>query len=379
MGNGQVAFLQRAVEILDQKENRYHALLEKLRNETLIPAIFPNVHLEKAIFVTPDYCAWRWRMKNPPVNLPEPGGYRHISFMPVTSAFYTREALWVMGRGFPEHIREITQVSRDADGMLKAAVTTDIGTGPWDLIIEPEADWMIRSGKGRYHSFSNSGLKWIGRRCVPSKGVWVEGGPGGKRDVTFEQASTEPDHKFLKEVEEMVHPPYPTVMSVGDQRVWPKLSAYFYKNTRDGTFPVKRPIVPIHCDGVHMPTGREEFEAKQVPPREASECFLAAFLKGNEEEAADLIAPGSRAAEDLAELHKAIGAAAELKVRGVRWSGERAVILTTDIPLGSDPALKAPVFLRLAQHGNRWLIDRIESRVEEPFTRRLTRVLSERD
>jgi hypothetical protein len=45
----------------------------------------------------------------------------------------------------------------------------------------------------------------------------------------------------------------------------------------------------------------------------------------------------------------------------------------------ADPARKAPVFLRLAKHGDRWLIDRIESRIEEPFTRRLTRVLSERD
>jgi len=177
----------------------------------------------------------------------------------------------------------------------------------------------------------------------------------------------------------MVHPPYPTVMSVSDQRVWPHLSADFYKNTRDGTFPVEGPIVPIRCDGVHMPTGREEFEAKQVPPREASERFLAAFIKGNEEAAADLLAPGYRAAGDLAELRQAIGAAAELKARGVRWAGERAVILTTDLPLKSDPALNAPIFLRLAKHADRWLIDRIESRIEEPFTGRLTRVLSRRD
>jgi len=144
--------------------------------------------LEKAIFVTPDYCAGRRRQKNPPVSLPDSGGYRHISFMPVTSAAYTREVLWVMGRGLPENIRKITQVSRHADGTLKVAVTTDLGTGPWELTIEPEADWMIRSGKDQYYSFSNSGLKWIGRRCVPSQGVWSEGGPGGKREVTFEQA-----------------------------------------------------------------------------------------------------------------------------------------------------------------------------------------------
>lgn len=370
MGNGRVALLQRAVEILDRKENRHHPVLEKLRNETLIPAVFPMVMLEKAVFVTPEYCASRWRQKNPPVDLPEPGGYRHISFMSTTSAFYTREVLWVMGRGFPEHIREITQVSRNDDGMLKAVVTTDFRQGPWELTIEPEADWMIRSGKGRYCSFSNSGLKWIGRRCIPSEGVWDEGGPGGTRVVTVERASAEPDHKFLDEVEQMVHPPYSMFMTLRDERVWPSLAA-------EGIRP-EQAVVPIRCKGIGHPDGKKEFEARQAAPCQAAEQFLAVFLDGDEEAVSDLIVPGSRAHGDLAGLRKAIGDAADVKVRCVRFAGERPVILTTDLPLGSDPALKAPVFLRLGKHADRWLIERVESRLEDPFTRRLTRLLSER-
>jgi hypothetical protein len=376
MGNGQVALLQRAVEILDQKENRAAPEPDAFKY-TLLPIERPRVDVEKAVFVTPEYCAQRWCQKNTPVDLdlPEPGGYRHLSFMSVTSALYTREVFWVMGRGLAEHIQEITKVSREADGKLKVVVITDLGLNPpCELIVEPEADYMIRWGKLSYAcTFSNSGLKRISERCVPLKGKW------DGAEVVFEEVSAEPDQKFLQEVEKMMHPPYATLMPVRDERVWPPLAAEFFEMRRGEGIRIGQIVVPIHCKGISHPDGKKKFETRQSAPRQTAEQFLAAFLKGDEEAVNDLIAPGSMALADLAGLRKAIGDAAALEVRCVRFAGERAVILTTDIPLGSDPALKAPVFLRLAKQGDRWLIERIESLIEESFTRRLARLLSERN
>ena len=66
---------------------------------------------------------------------------------------------------------------------------------------------------------------------------------------------------------------------------------------------------------------------------------------------------------------------AELEIRHVFLAGSTAMATTSDIDVGPPEGDKAPLLIRLVRHGECWLVDWIDMRVAEPFTRRMNFLL----
>ena len=143
---------------------------------------------------------------------------------------YIKRPLLCLGRGYSRYITDVKEVSREENGRLK--VTADglqVGYRPgakWDLLIDPDAGYMVRSAKmvddrKRTMTIVNSGLKRYGPRCVPEKAECK----GTFIDAVFEieSASPEADAAFLKRAKAAMRPPYLIHTDVSDQRVTPEL------------------------------------------------------------------------------------------------------------------------------------------------------------
>jgi hypothetical protein len=210
---------------------------------------------------------------------------------------------------------------------------------------------------------------WIGDRCVPVEGKCEFMGnvlaPGV---VTFGRASAKLDRTLLEQLEKLMHPPYPTgtMTRVTDSRVWPYLIAD-YRND-DLVVPVSYP--ETDPEGLIV-----KYERPSVAPLKAASAFLSSLANGGEETTTSLVAPNSPARGQLAKLRQVIGDASGVKAESAHTAADDVVVLTTAIPVKPDLAAKAPVLLRLTRHGERWMVQKIDVRLEEPITRRLTDVL----
>ena len=140
-----------------------------------------------------------------------------------------KRTLWCLGRGYSKYIIKIRNVSRQEDGRLKVAadgLNMSLRPGAkWELVIQPDAEYMVRSAKMDYRnrrsSFTNSGLKRHGPHCVPEKGECK----GGFISASFEfqSASFEADVEFLRRAKATMQPPYLIHTDVSDQRKTPEL------------------------------------------------------------------------------------------------------------------------------------------------------------
>ncbi len=76
-----------------------------------------------------------------------------ISFEPVGSTYdiLIGRALWPLGRGITRSIRRITQVAANADGTLAAVAESHASRIRWELTIDPQANFLVRSAKGFRH------------------------------------------------------------------------------------------------------------------------------------------------------------------------------------------------------------------------------------
>ncbi len=147
-----------------------------------------------------------------------------------TYMLHIKRTLWCLGRGYSKYITKIRDVSRQEDGRLKVAADgLNISHGPgakWELVIDPDAEYMVRSAKlvnksGSRSSFTNSGLRRYGSHCVPEKGECK----GGFISASFEfqSASFEADIEFLRRAKATMQPPYLIHTDVHDQRRTPEL------------------------------------------------------------------------------------------------------------------------------------------------------------
>jgi len=140
-----------------------------------------------------------------------------------------RRTLACLGRGYSKYITAIRDVSPLEDGRLK--VTADGLSGSlrpgakWELVIDPDAEYLVRSATMHYRSrqefFTNSGLRRYGPHCVPEKGECK----GGYISASFEfqSASFEADVEFLRRAKATMQPPYLMHTDVSDQRRNPEL------------------------------------------------------------------------------------------------------------------------------------------------------------
>ncbi len=66
---------------------------------------------------------------------------------------------------------------------------------------------------------------------------------------------------------------------------------------------------------------------------------------------------------------------AKVDVKEVFLAGSIVLVTTSDVSDESDAGVKGPLLLRLTKHQDDWLVDRIDMRVTEPITRRVTDAL----
>jgi len=147
-----------------------------------------------------------------------------------TYTLHIQRTLSCLGRGYSKYITKIRDVSPQEDGRLKVTadgLAGDLYPGAkWELVIEPDAEYMVRSAVvvdsgNRRRSFTNSGLRRYGSHCVPEKGECKGGLISGSFE--FQSASFEADVEFLERAKATMQPPYLIHTDVSDQRRTPEL------------------------------------------------------------------------------------------------------------------------------------------------------------
>ena len=140
-----------------------------------------------------------------------------------------RGTLYAAGRGYSDHIDQITHVEENKDGMLViTAVGTFLEPGTWRLTIDPGAAYMVREAEfttKRLGSLSlavsTSGTVWDGAYCVPEKancsGRVING------DFEFTSVEGKADEAILQMAEESMKEPFPLNTSIKDHRSDPPL------------------------------------------------------------------------------------------------------------------------------------------------------------
>lgn len=101
-----------------------------------------------------------------------------------------RVALWSLGRFYSKQLDEITKSEKSTDGKLLVTAMGKKGdgeSGRWDLEIEPDAAWMVRSAKFYRNNaderlemeMKNAGISWSGPHCIPQTAEINHWGPLG--------------------------------------------------------------------------------------------------------------------------------------------------------------------------------------------------------
>ena len=148
--------------------------------------------------------------------------------------FPIKKALWSLGRGYSEHITQITNVTQRENGLLSVtAEGTDAANRPgakWELLIDPDAAYMVREAKlykvgenKPFVSVVNSGTKWVGSRCVPEQTQLKEPFATRATEHLSETVSNSTDEAFLRYVELAIRKPYLVHTDIVDHRMSPKL------------------------------------------------------------------------------------------------------------------------------------------------------------
>ncbi len=321
-----------------------------------------QVSYESALIVHPDFNARYDWTKFVPIQAGGKDGVRHVEFGAPGSQYkyLVGDVLWALGRGVSQHIAKITQVSRQQDGTL-AVTATGSGTlvrRRWELVIDPNADYMIRCAKLGHVHVVNSGTQWFGKCCVPAKGRRLH---SAGSSLTFKSARPEFDKDLLRTAEGMIHPPYPVATRLLDSRVCPELSVGYEAESVVGS------IGAIHYASDN-PTERPKWKVAQ----QVAEQFLEATHTGKIEVAGTLANPtASRQLEDLRKLVRQD----RLTVRSVHLNDDRTVAVAITSDVSPQDGAAGPLLMRLVEQEDTWVVDRIDMRLAEPITRRLIHVL----
>jgi len=152
----------------------------------------------------------------------------------ITFMLQIRQPLLCLGRGYSKYITEIRDVSLQEDGRLKVVADglgmTHDPDGKWELVIDPDAEYLVRSAqvvyRGKRRAFTNSGLTRHGPHCVPEKGECE--GLFVNPSFEFQSASFEADLEFLKHAKATMQPPYLIHTDAHDQRRTPRLYVQYH-------------------------------------------------------------------------------------------------------------------------------------------------------
>jgi hypothetical protein len=152
-----------------------------------------------------------------------------------TLKFPIKKVLWSIGRGYAEHLAQITRVAPLDNGLLSVtAEGTDVSYRPgarWELAVDPDAAYMVRDAKlyraGENQPFltvHNSGTKWQGSRCVPEQTRLYAPFSGNRTtNHSSETLSDHADEAFLDHAARIMQSPYPVHTDVHDRRMAPML------------------------------------------------------------------------------------------------------------------------------------------------------------
>jgi hypothetical protein len=239
----------------------------------------PGVKMEHRTFWGPDYMARFeahrcYSRDNDEVKVIVKGA-GIVNFFPPDDTSHNRplkQFLWSMGRGYSKHIFELTSVVELEDGTIKCSgpgtdSPYDKGPARWELIVDPAADYMVRSAKysqegdeyPRYE-ITSSGTKSMNGRFVPETATWQErrrrNRPAPLRFV-FKNVTQQRDYKLFEETQKMLFGPYQYSTTVIDERIDPPSSLDFGAGQEYKTFGVIRPsLVGRVLEGL------EEFDIK---------------------------------------------------------------------------------------------------------------------
>jgi hypothetical protein len=152
-----------------------------------------------------------------------------------TLKFPMKKALWSIGRGYAEHLAQITRVTPLDNGLLSVtAEGTDVSYRPgarWELVIDPDAAYMVRDAKlyraresRPFLTVHNTGIKWQGSRCVPEQ-TRLYAPFSGTRTTNhlYETVSDHADQAFLDYAARIMQSPYPVHTDLHDRRMSPML------------------------------------------------------------------------------------------------------------------------------------------------------------
>ncbi len=133
------------------------------------------------------------------------------SFEPVGKTYdlLIGRILWPLGRGFTSRISEITKVTPEPDGTLFVEAKEGDGLSiRWELIVDPEADFVVRQAKGfrrdevdPEYIVDAVGLFATNDRSTNHTSRWVEGTNGQTVSFAVHDVSSKPDVKLMFDVE----------------------------------------------------------------------------------------------------------------------------------------------------------------------------------
>ena len=120
-----------------------------------------------------------------------------------------------LGRGYSERIEAISSVATQPDGTLKVSAENKSGSHirRWELLIDPAADYLVRSAKAFRRDDSepsyvvdNAGVLTGGGRSVAHTARWIEGG-GSPVSIAVTSVSAKGDEELIKRTEERLDDP----------------------------------------------------------------------------------------------------------------------------------------------------------------------------
>lgn len=267
---------------------------EQVTEVTRLRSKGQGVAVRRTFYVGPeyhaayDYVAQIWEVgKVPswPLNSAGPANVGALDICPPDKGTYrlpVTRAIWSLGRGYSEYITEITNATRQENGLVSVtAEGKDEGFRPgarWELVIDPEAAYMVREARlyragktAPFLSIVNSGVQWKGSRCIPEK-TQTQLAIGTKATQTathlLATVSNQTDEEFLGYCGLTMKPPYLVHTDRTDHRMSP--AAYMPYNANE-LFPKSRGKEELLLfDGLDNRQISKTQEQSNAPPKESS-------------------------------------------------------------------------------------------------------------
>jgi hypothetical protein len=141
----------------------------------------------------------------------------HATFEPKGSTYdlLIGRLLLPLGRGYSGRIEAISSVAMQPDGMLKVTAENKKGShiGRWELLIDPAADYLVRSAKAYRRDDSepryvveNAGVLTGGGRSAAHTARWIEEG-GSPVSIAVTSVSSKGDEELIRRTEERLDEP----------------------------------------------------------------------------------------------------------------------------------------------------------------------------